>query len=397
MLITIDDYRRAARRSLPRFVYEFIDGGAEYETCLRANRADFERIRLTPRVLRDVAQVDTSVEVFGSSWRVPFALAPTGLNGIVRPGGDAMLAAAAADSGVPFVLSTASNQRAEEVRTQARGGEQWLQLYVMRDRGLAEQLLRRARGAGYRVLVLTADVPVGGHRWRDARNGFKIPFRITPRLAWDVARRPGWALRMLKGGAPRFVNLAEHPADALPAEVQASLLARSMDRSLVWESLRWLRGLWDGPLVLKGVLHAEDAALAVRHGVDGVIVSNHGGRQLDAAPSAIAALPAIAERVGGRIPVFLDSGVRSGADIVRAQVLGAHAVFVGRPALYGLACGGREGVQDVLRLLAQDYERNLVLLGLDSAGNVGKAQAARADRDGVSAPSPAAAGSPTPA
>lgn len=374
MLITIDDYRRRARKSLPRFVYEFIDGGAEHETCLAANRADFERIRLTPRVLQDTRQVDTSVEVFGASWRLPFALAPTGLNGIVRPGGDAMLAAAAAESGVPFVLSTASNERAEDVRAQAGGGEQWLQLYVMEDRRLAEQLLRRARGAGYRALVLTADVPVGGHRWRDARNGFKIPFRITPRLAWDIARRPGWALRMLAGGPPRFVNLAEEAADALPTDVQASLLARSMDRSLVWESLRWLRGLWDGPLVLKGVLHPEDAALAVRHGVDGVIVSNHGGRQLDAAPSAIGALTAVADRVGGRIPVFLDSGIRSGADILRAQALGARAVFVGRPTLYGLACGGRKGVRDVIRLLAEDYERNMVLLGLDRASGVVQAR-----------------------
>lgn len=373
MPITIDDYRLRARKVLPRFVYEFIDGGAEYETCLGANRADFERIRLTPRVLRDTRRVDTSVDVFGSTWRLPFALAPTGLNGVIRPGGDAMLAAAAAESGVPFVLSTASNQRAEDVRAQAGGGEQWLQLYVMQDRRLAEQMLRRARGAGYRALVLTVDVPVGGNRWRDGRNGFRMPFRMTPRLAWDVARRPGWALRMLRGGMPRFVNLAERPADALPLEVQASLLARSMDRSLTWDSLRWLRGLWDGPLLLKGVLHAEDAALAASHGADGIIVSNHGGRQLDAAPSSISALPGIVDRVGDRVPVFLDSGVRSGADIVRAQALGARAVFVGRPALYGLASGGGKGVLDVIRLLAEDYERNMILLGLDSACGIRKA------------------------
>ncbi|OAD16885.1 alpha-hydroxy acid oxidase [Achromobacter insolitus] len=364
MLLTVEDYRRQARKVLPRFVFEFIDGGAEYETCLRANRDDFDRIRLTPRVLKDTREVDTTVQVYGATWRLPFALAPTGLNGVVRPGGDGMLARAAAELGVPFVLSTASNQRAEDVRAMASHGEQWLQLYVMQDRRLAEQLVRRARRAGYRALVLTADVPVGGRRWRDVRNGFSMPFRITPRVAWDVARRPGWALRMLRGGLPRFVNLAEHAPESLPMEVQASLLARSMDRSLTWESLRWLRSLWDGPLLLKGVLHREDAVLAVRHGVDGIIVSNHGGRQLDAAPSSISVLPGIVDAVRDRIPVFLDSGVRSGADIIRARELGARAVFIGRPALYGLACEGERGVAAVMRLLAADCERDMILSGL---------------------------------
>lgn len=359
----MEDYRLQARKVLPRFVFDFMDGGAEYETCLRANRDDFDQIRLTPRVLRDTREVDTSVEVYGSTWRLPFALAPTGLNGVVRPGGDGMLARAAAELGVPFILSTASNQRAEDVRAIAGDGEQWLQLYVMQDRRLAEQLVRRARVAGYRALVLTVDVPIGGRRWHDVRNGFSMPFRITPRVAWDVVRRPGWALRMLCGGPPRFVNLAEHAAESLPMEVQASLLARSMDRSLTWDSLRWLRGLWGGPLLLKGVLHREDAVLAVRHGADGIIVSNHGGRQLDAAPSSISVLPGIVDAVRDRIPVFLDSGVRSGADIVRAQALGARAVFIGRPALYGLACGGAQGVADVMRLLAEDYERNMILSG----------------------------------
>lgn len=362
----MEDYRIRARKVLPRFVFEFVDGGAEHETCLRANQDDFERIRLTPRVLRNTCAVDSTVEIYGSAWRLPFALAPTGLNGVVRPGGDGMLARAAAEMGVPFVLSTASNQRAEDVRAIAGGGEQWLQLYVMQDRRLAEQLVRRARAAGYRALVLTADVPVGGRRWRDVRNGFSMPFRITPRIAWDVARRPGWALRMLRGGPPRFVNLAERADESLSMEVQASLLARSMDRSLTWDSLRWLRSLWDGPLLLKGVLHREDAVLAARHGVDGLIVSNHGGRQLDAAPSSISVLPGIVDAVADRIPVFLDSGVRSGADIVRAQTLGARAVFIGRPALYGLACGGARGVVGVMRLLAEDYERTMILSG--SAG-----------------------------
>lgn len=370
MLLTLDDYRRRARRILPRFVFDFIDGGADGETSLRANQTDLQAIRLAPRMLRDTARVDTSIDVFGATWRLPLAIAPTGLNGIIRPGGDGHLARAAARAGVPFVLSTASNLRLEALRALAPLGEQWLQLYVMQDRQLAEQMVRRARHAGYGALVLTVDVPVSGKRCRDARNGFHVPLRPTPALLADVLLHPGWALRLVRGGLPNFVNLREDPAASIPASVQASLLARTMDRSLVWGSLRWLRGLWDGPLLLKGVLHAEDAAQAVASGVDGIIVSNHGGRQLDTAPSSISALPGIVERVHGRIPVFLDGGVRHGADIARAQALGARAVFVGRPPLYGLACAGEKGVGEVLRLFADDYERSLILLGCGSAGRI---------------------------
>ena len=367
MLINVEDFRQRARGVLPTFAFEFVDAGAENEECLRSNRCDFERIRLTPRVLRNTSSLNTSIQVFGSTWRYPFAIAPTGLNGLIRPGGDGMLAKAAADFGVPFTLSTASNQRAEEVRSIAGGGEQWLQLYVMQERQLAEQLVRRAKALKYKVLVLTVDVPVGGYRWRDARNGFGVPLKITPRLVWDVARRPAWAWRMLAQGAPEFVNLREDNTAELSAEQQASLLARTMDRTLVWESLRWLRSLWDGPLVLKGVQHPEDARLALDHGVDGLVVSNHGGRQMDGAPSAISALPRVVDSVADRIPVFLDSGVRSGLDVLRAQALGARAVFVGRPLLYGLACGGERGATSVLQLIADDYQRNLTLLGASSA------------------------------
>lgn len=370
MLLNVEDYRRHAKRILPNFVFDFIEGGAENEECMRANRADYERIRLTPRVLQDTSVTDTAVQVFGSSWRFPFAIAPTGLNGLVRPGGDGMLARAAATMGVPFTLSTASNQRVEEVRSAASGGEQWLQLYVMQERGLAEQLIKRAKTAGYGALVLTVDVAVGGHRWRDGRNGFGTPLRITPKLAWDVMRHPGWAWRLLNGGLPQFVNLQESSADRLSTELQASLLARTMDRSLVWGSLRWLRSLWDGPLLLKGVLHPEDARLALGHGVDGLVVSNHGGRQLDASPSSISALPKVVDSVSDRIPVFLDSGVRSSTDIIRAQALGARAVFIGRPVLYGLASRGEEGVSRVLRMFAEDYQRNLILLGSRTASGL---------------------------
>lgn len=366
MRLNVQDWRLGARKALPRFVFEYVDGAAETEECLRANRADFDAMRLTPRVLRDTSGLDTSIEVFGQTWRWPFAIAPTGLNGLIRPGADGMLARAAAAMGVPFTLSTASNQRLEEVRALAPQGQQWLQLYVMQDRSLAQQLVQRARSAGHTALVLTVDVPISGRRWRDARNGFSLPFRLTPRLIADVARRPAWALRMLGQGSPQFVNLQPDTDAALSAQAQAALLSRTMDRSLAWDSLRWLRELWDGPLLLKGVLHPDDAKLAASHGVDGLIVSNHGGRQSDASPSAISALGPVAEAVP-RLPVFLDSGVRGGADVLRAQSLGARAVFLGRPVLYGLACDGEEGAASVLRLFASDYETNLILQGLSSA------------------------------
>ena len=233
----------------------------------------------------------------------------------------------------------------------------------MQERSIAEQLVRRARQCGVQALVLTVDVPVSGNRERDVRNGFVLPLRPTARMAWDLLSHPRWSLRMARAGAPQFANLVEDPQAALSAQAQAALLSRAMDRTLVWDSLQWLRGLWDGPLLIKGLLHAQDAVLALRHGVDGLIVSNHGGRQLDAAPSAIGALAPVVQAVQGRIPVFMDSGIRRGSDIARALALGARAVFVGRPVLYGLACAGEAGVEAVLQILARELTLCMTLLG----------------------------------
>ncbi|HQZ06329.1 MAG TPA: alpha-hydroxy acid oxidase [Burkholderiaceae bacterium] len=363
MLLNIDDYRRAARRTLPGFVFDYVDGAADDNQCLARNRRDLDAVTLVPRVLRDTRSVDTALDVFGTRWRFPFAIAPTGLNGLIRPGGDAALARAAAAMGVPFTQSTASNQRLETVRQAAPDNPHWLQLYVMQDRAIAEQLVRRARQCGVQALVLTVDVPVSGNRESDARNGFSLPLRPTAKLAWDLASHPRWSLRMARSGAPRFANLVEHPDTVLSAQAQAALLSRAMDRSLVWDSLQWLRSLWDGPLLLKGILHPQDAAHALQHGVDGLIVSNHGGRQLDAAPSAISVLPAIVQAVRGQIPVFMDSGVRRGSDVARALALGARAVFIGRPVLYGLATSGQAGAEAVMQILARELTLAMTLLG----------------------------------
>lgn len=367
MKLNIADYRRIAKARLPRFVFDYIDGAAEDESCVRRNRSDFERLAIVPRMLRDVTALDLSVELFGERWRYPFGIGPTGFNGFVHPQGDAMLARAAAASGIPFVLSTASNMRLEVVRQP--GAIDWFQLYVLSERAIAEQMVRRAKRAGYGALVLTVDVPVSGLRERDVRNGFRLPFRPTPGLLLNLCRHPLWLARQLRSGAPSFVNLAEDEGGQ-SAEAGAALLTRDMDRSLSWESLDWLRRLWDGPLLLKGLLHPEDARLALRHGVDGVIVSNHGGRQLDAAPSAITALPGIADAVEGRIPVLLDSGIRRGSDIAKALALGARAVLLGRATLYGLASGGEPGARAVIDLLAGELGRALTLAGVPRAADL---------------------------
>ncbi|WP_322469713.1 alpha-hydroxy acid oxidase [Hydrogenophaga sp. SNF1] len=371
--LRMDDVRERARRYLPRFVADYVDGGAEDERCLDHNARDLAALRLVPHCLRDTRAVDTSVEVFGRTWKRPLGVAPVGFNGLVRPNGDVLLARAAASQGLPFVLSTASNARLETVRAAAPEAAQWMQLYVMSDRAIAEQIVRRAAAAGFEALVLTVDVPVSGMRERDVRNGFKLPFRPGPRTLWDLASHPRWSLGMARHGAPGFVNLSESTGGAASAQVQAALLARAMDRSLVWDSLAWLRRLWQGPLLIKGVLHRDDAARAAREGVDGLIVSNHGGRQLDAAPSTISVLPGIVQAVDGRLPVFVDSGFRRGSDAVKALSLGARGVFVGRPAVWGLAADGEAGAARSLDLIGTEIERTLTLMGAASLRDLGPA------------------------
>jgi (S)-mandelate dehydrogenase len=367
--LSIDDFARLAQRSVPRFVFDYVEGGAEDERCCRRNLEDLADLTLLPQQLRDTRRLDLSVTLFGRRWSAPFGIAPVGLAGLIRPQGDLQLARAAAAHGVPFVLSTASSARLEQVRQAAPGAILWQQLYVMSDRTIAERLVRRAREASFEALVLTVDVPVGGHRRRDVRNGFGLPLRPTRALLLDALLRPGWSLRMLRGGLPTFPNLSD-AGMAQPAQASASLLAREMDRGLTWESLAWLRRLWDGPLLLKGVLHPDDAHRALRHGVDGLIVSNHGGRQLDAAPSTISSLPAIAATVAGRVPVLVDSGFRRGSDVVKARALGAQAVLLGRAPLYGLCHDGERGAGAVLDFLAQDLARNMILLGLSDPGEI---------------------------
>lgn len=361
MRLSVQDFQLAAQRSLPGFVYDYVAGGAEDELCLARNQSDLQALSLSPRSLRDTSAISTKIDVFGRTWCAPFGVAPVGLIDVVRPQGDLHAARAAGKAGLPYILSTASNSPLEQVR-EACEGPCWMQLYVMQDRGMANSILDRARQAGFEALVLTVDVPVGGYREKDIRHGFKLPFRPGPRLLLDMASQPRWLWRQALAGQPQFVNLM--PAEgASSAQAQAALLARSMDRSLVWEDVSWLRSKWDGPVLIKGVLHPEDARQALRHGLDGLIVSNHGGRQLDCAPSTISVLPQIMDIVQTRMPVFIDSGFRRGTDVAKAIAYGATGAFFGRAVAYGLAQGGEQGVAEVLKLLAQELERTMVLLG----------------------------------
>lgn len=370
--LNAEDWRARARRRLPAFVFDYIDGAAEDCLSLRANRQAFEATALYPRVLRDTTTIDTAVQVFGRRWALPLGVAPMGLNGLAWPGGDTLLAQAAAAAGVPFVLSTASNDRLEAVRQAAPEAELWMQLYVMQDPGCTEQILRRAHRAGYGTLVLTVDVPVSGMREQDHRNGFRVPFRMTPRLVWDLATHPRWSLRQAIAGQPAFVNLVEEVSGTLSPQAQAALLARAMDQGLDWQRFDAIRDAWPGKIVIKGILHPEDARLAVSHGADGIIVSNHGGRQLDGAAAPLHALSAVMEAVGHGVPVLLDSGVRRGVDVAKALALGATAVLVGRPLLYGLAAEGGAGAAQVLAMLAEDMRRTMALLGCTNAEAIGR-------------------------
>lgn len=365
LLLNSEDWRQRARQRLPRFVFDFIDGGAETQACMARNTADLAALTLLPRYLRDVSRVDAGLTLFGQQWRTPIAAAPTGFNGLLRPGADLDIARAAAACGVPFIQSTASNVSLERIATEA-GGLRWLQLYLMGGRPVAEQMLRRASAHGFSALVLTVDVPVGGLRECDLRNGMQMPFRPTFRTALDIAAHPRWAMRFAGHGQPGFANLADPNQLAPSPALQAALGNREMDRSVAWDTIEWLRERWDKPLLLKGVLHPADAARAVAAGVDGLIVSNHGGRQLDAAPSAIAALPAVLRAVDNAVPVLVDGGFRSGTDVAKALALGARAVLIGRPLLWGIAAAGESGAYEVMQMIARGLERTMTLLGARS-------------------------------
>jgi (S)-mandelate dehydrogenase len=367
VLPAVKDYRDLARKRLSRFAFDYLDGGCEDGQTLDRNLAAWQAVLFRPRALQDVSELDPSVELFGRTHAMPVLVGPTGLNGLYWPRAEEVLARAAHDAGVPFVMSTASTSLIEDVRA-ATPGELWLQLYVQRDRRIAEDMMARAGACGFHALMLTVDTSVHGKRDHDIRNGFRMPVPWTPRLLADVATHPRWCLRMLRQrGSPQLVNLARSAGLAGDLGRQAAVMSREMDMSLQWEDIAWVRRHWQGPVIVKGLLDAGDARRAVRHGVDGIVVSNHGGRQLSGVPSPLERLPEIADTAGDRMHVFIDGGVRRGSDIAKAVAMGAKAVLLGRAPLYGLAARGPRGAHEVLAILRSEFETTLRLLGVASA------------------------------
>jgi L-lactate dehydrogenase (cytochrome) len=358
---SIEDLRQSARRRLPLAIFDFIDGGAQDEVTLRHNVEDFRRLSLLPRVLTDVASRDQSVTLLGQRFETPLILAPTGLPGVVWPNGGMEAALAADRAGAGFCLSTMSTSCIEDI-AKASKRPIWFQLYVMRDRELAKAMMQRAKAAGCSALVITVDLQMQGQRDRDVRNGLTIPPQFRLKNAIDFALHPGWVWRFLTGPKVTLANFVGTGKGDDMFTI-AGFVNTQFDQSVTWKDIDWVRSVWDGPLALKGILNPDDARLAAEHGVNGIIVSNHGGRQLDGVPSAIAALPAVVDAVEGQAEVILDGGVRRGNDVLKALALGARACMIGRPFLYGLAADGGAGVSRALEILRNEIDVNLALLG----------------------------------
>ncbi len=360
-VVNLADFRRRARRRLPKMVFDYLEGGADDERGLERNPDAFGRILFNPHRLQDVSTVDCGSTWLGTRRALPMAIAPIGLAGAMWADGDVALARAAAGAGIPLILSTAATTSVEEV-VRRGGGEVWFQLYVVQ-RALADQLVDRALAAGCTALVLTVDVPVNGKRERDLRNGFTVPFRPTPGAIVDFARHPAWTWQQLRHGLPQLAHMSGPGSRDVAA--QAALMRRQMDASFNWTDLARLRERWPRLLIVKGVLNADDAARCFDAGADAVVLSNHGGRQLADFAAPIEILAEIRSRAGERT-LLLDSGVRTGTDVVKAVALGANAVMLGRAALYGLAAAGEAGVREVIAMVAADIERTLALIGCAS-------------------------------
>ncbi len=361
----IEDLRLAAQRHLPRAIFDFFDGGAEDELTLRDNRAAFARLSFAPRVLRDVSVINTGTQLLEQSAALPMAIAPTGAVGYGRPGGDVAIARAAAAAGIPYTLSSSATASIEQI-ADAAPGRLWFQSYIFKNKTFQAALIERARVADYEALMITVDLPVGGKRERDQRNDFSVPFKLTPKNMLDFALHPAWMLNILRRGLPVMENLRElELASTRPsASAIASSVGKNYDTAFDWDALQKLRDQWPRKLIVKGVLHPVDAQRLADMGCDAVVVSNHGGRQLDGAVATLDALPGIVQAIGGRIPVLLDGGIRRGSDIVKALACGASGVLLGRATLYGAVAGGQAGAERAIAILKDELTRTMQLCGV---------------------------------
>jgi L-lactate dehydrogenase (cytochrome) len=365
----IEDLRQAARRRVPRAFFDYAEAGSYSQETLRANREDLERIKLRQRVLVDVSKRDLSTTILGQDVKLPLALAPIGLCGMQRGDGEILACRAAQAAGIPFTLSTMSICSIEDV-AEAVGKPFWFQLYVMKDRGFIKALIERAVAARCSALVLTVDLQVLGQRHCDVRNGMTVPPEIKLGNLIDIATKPAWAISILKGKRKTFGNLAGHVRGMENVTSLAQWTAGQFDPTLNWKDVEWVKSLWPGKLILKGILDLEDARTAVKTGADALVVSNHGGRQLDGAPSSISALPKIADAVGDEIEVMFDGGIRTGQDVLRALALGARSCMIGRSYIYGLGAGGQAGVASAIEFLGKELDVSMALTGVSRVKDV---------------------------
>jgi L-lactate dehydrogenase (cytochrome) len=367
---SVADLRRIARRRLPSGVFDYIDGGAEDERTLAANEAAFAAATFRPRVLRGLGPVDISSSLLRRSLAYPLVLAPTGFTRIADPDGELAVARAADRAGLPYTLSTLSTRSIEEVRAVSTG-RLFFQVYAWRDRGLVKEMIDRAAAAGYEALVLTVDTAVFGRRERDVRRGFALPPTVGPSTVTDGARHPSWTWKFVRSDPIRFANVVGRDVGDGASPVNLSdYINTQFDPSLAWADVDWLRSVWDGPIVVKGIQCVEDAVLAVEAGVDAIALSNHGGRQLDGAPAAFSLVAPVADAVGGRTEILCDGGVRRGSDIVKAVAAGAAACMAGRAYLYGLGAAGERGVDRVLEWFRADIVRTMSLLGAQTIADL---------------------------
>jgi (S)-mandelate dehydrogenase len=366
----IDDLRTLAKRRIPRFAFDLVDGGAESERNMRRNIEAFEDVELTPRYMVDVSNIDTQATLFGQTFDVPFGMAPIGMLNAFWPDADLTLAKLCARQNMPYVASSAASTTLERL-ADAAAGNGWFQLYVSSDDTVTEGLIARAEAADYKVLIVTADVPAAGKRDRDIRNQLAVPFKITPEVVAGLIANPRWSLETLRHGKPNIANYADLLKGATSyAEVQKTLITPGF----TWDDLKRLRDRWKGPMLVKGILHAADAVKCAEMGCDGIVVSNHGGRQVAFGPPTIEALPHIAQAVQGQIKIILDSGIRRGADILRAKAMGADFALSGRALAFGVGAGGAMGAQRALDILHLELVRALGQLGVASFEAVGPSE-----------------------
>ena len=362
VITQIEDLRRLAHKRVPRMFYDYADSGSWTESTYRANEADFARIKLRQRVAVDMRNRSTATTMIGQKVAMPLALAPTGLTGMQHADGEILAARAAMAFGVPFTLSTMSICSIEDVAEHAGRGF-WFQLYMMKDREFMSRLIGRAKAAGCSALVLTLDLQILGQRHKDLINGLSAPPKLTLKNIVNMATKPRWAWGMLHTSRRGFGNIVGHVSGVDDMSSLSTWTAQQFDPALDWDVVQWAKQQWGGPLIIKGILDVADARLAAQSGADALVVSNHGGRQLDGAPSSIRVLPEIVDAVGSQIEVHLDGGVRSGQDVLRARALGAQAVYIGRPFLYGLGAMGQAGVTKALQLIHHELDVTMALCG----------------------------------